>query len=101
MQAPTYRYRLKLSVLLTTIVVILLGAIRFWAHERKLSPKLDKAVAHYNRGNSLLDKGDLDALADKGDLDAAIAEYRKALAIDPNYANAHNNLEAALKRKGH
>lgn len=35
----------------------------------------------------------------QGNLDAAIAEYRKALAIDPAYKVASNNLEFLLKMK--
>ena len=37
---------------------------------------------------------------DKGDLDAAIAEYRKALAIKPELADAHADLGLALYHKG-
>src|SRR5262249_20202353 len=37
---------------------------------------------------------------DKGQVDAAIACYRKAIEIDPRYAEAHCNLGDALKRQG-
>src|SRR5262249_53674769 len=40
------------------------------------------------------------ALKDKGDLDGAIACYRQALRLDPQFALAHTNLGAALKDKG-
>jgi tetratricopeptide (TPR) repeat protein len=36
----------------------------------------------------------------KGMLDEAISEYKKALAINPNYYKAHNNLGVAYARKG-
>ena len=45
------------------------------------------ALAHYNLGR---------VLAGKGQFDDAIAEYRKAIELDPNYADAHNNLGVAL-----
>src|SRR5262249_31391649 len=40
------------------------------------------------------------ALYDKGKLDEAIASYRKAIALDPNYAPAHYHLANALRDKG-
>ena len=39
-------------------------------------------------------------LAEKGQDDAAIAEWKKALAIDPDNARAYNNLGVVLIRKG-
>src|SRR5262249_22184708 len=36
------------------------------------------------------------ALHDKGDVDAAIAAYRKAIAVAPKYAQAHSNLGVLL-----
>jgi predicted O-linked N-acetylglucosamine transferase (SPINDLY family) len=49
------------------------------------------ARAHYNRGN---------ALQTQGDWDAAIDHYRRALLLDPDYAEAHNNLGIALLSRG-
>ena len=49
------------------------------------------ADAHYNLGN---------ALAERGQIDEAIAHYRKALEIKPDFAEAHNNLASALTRRG-
>ena len=82
------------------------------------------AVKHYNLGNALYDKGDLEgaiaeyrtaisqqpnspqvhnnlgnALHDKGDLAGAITEYRTAISQQPNYPLAHNNLGSALREK--
>ena len=39
-------------------------------------------------------------MQDKGDLDAAIKAYKKALQIDGDYAEAHNNSGNALVEKG-
>jgi serine/threonine-protein kinase len=39
-------------------------------------------------------------LANKGNLDEAIAEYRKAIRLQPDYAEAHFNLGNALRDKG-
>ena len=36
----------------------------------------------------------------KGDLDGEIAEYREALRLNPNNADAHNDLGVALEQKG-
>ena len=33
-------------------------------------------------------------------LDDAIVEYKKAIAIDPDYTFAHNNLARAYRQKG-
>jgi tetratricopeptide (TPR) repeat protein len=85
----------------------------------------DASAAHYNLGNALQAKGQLDdaieayrtafaidprdapahnnlglALWAKGQRDDAIAEYRKAIAIDPSFAPAHSNLGSALQAKG-
>ena len=40
------------------------------------------------------------ALAAQGQLDAAIAAYRQAIALNPNYAEAYGNLGNALQAKG-
>ena len=40
------------------------------------------------------------ALAGRGQVDEAIAHYRKALEIKPDYAEAHNNLGIALAGRG-
>ena len=39
-------------------------------------------------------------LADRGQVDEAIAHYQKALEIKPDFAEAHNNLGAALAGRG-
>ena len=48
-------------------------------------------TAHNNLGN---------ALKDQGKLDEAVACYRRALELKPDFAEAHNNLGNALKDQG-
>jgi tetratricopeptide (TPR) repeat protein len=52
------------------------------------------ALAFYSQIN------DAEDLASKGRLDEAIAEWEKALALEPADARAHNNLGVALARQG-
>ena len=40
------------------------------------------------------------ALKDQGKLDEAVACYRRALELKPDYAEAHSNLGNALKDQG-
>ena len=40
------------------------------------------------------------ALAGRGQIEEAIAYYRKALEIEPNFIEAHNNLGIALADRG-
>jgi serine/threonine-protein kinase len=63
-----------------------IGYLRATVARRPLS-----AVAHYNLGT---------ALRDRGHLAGAIAAFRQALALDPKYAHAHNNLGTTLAEKG-
>jgi tetratricopeptide (TPR) repeat protein len=49
------------------------------------------ALAHYNLGN---------ALFDGGQADAAMAEFRRAIAIRPDIAQIHHKLGMALARRG-
>ena len=51
----------------------------------------NRATAHYNLGV---------ALKAKGQQDEAIAEYRKAIQIDPKHVSAQYNLGVALANKG-
>jgi Flp pilus assembly protein TadD len=50
-----------------------------------------RTPTHFNNGF---------ALAAKGDGDGAIAEYREAIRLKPDYADAHNNLGVSLQAKG-
>src|SRR5207247_2641123 len=53
--------------------------------------KKDYAIAHYNLGN---------ALRDKGQLDQAIAEFLKAIRLKDDYAEPHCNIGHVLARQG-
>ena len=94
-----------------------------WTHT--LACTSDNAEAHYNLGNALLKKDEVNeaivhyqtalqiaprsadvhnnlgnALIKKGDVNEAIAQYQKALEINSHYAKAHVNLGGALLKKG-
>ena len=51
----------------------------------------DNARKHYDRGNDY---------HNQGKLDEAIASYQKALAINPDLAEAHSNLGLPTMSKG-
>lgn len=53
--------------------------------------KQNLAIEHYNRANGLLREGKFDEAA---------KEYKKALAFDPKFGRAHNNLAVALFMSG-
>jgi tetratricopeptide (TPR) repeat protein len=57
-------------------------------HVRREAEEVLRNSAHLNLGN---------ALRDKGRLDEAVAEYRKAIALDPNDTRAHSNLGWVLQ----
>ena len=95
-------------------------------YQRALALKPDFAEAHNNLGNALKDQGKPEEqqsttiaaplpssrttprrttisamrLKTRESLDEAIACYRSALALKPNYASARNNLGNALKDQG-
>ena len=56
----------------------------------KQAERLNPAVAHYSLGNALV----------QSRTSEAIAEYKEALRIDPDYAETHNNLGSALLLTG-
>ena len=58
---------------------------------RTLSCTSDNSLAHYDLGMALLDKGAKEQ---------AIAHFRKAIEIKPDYAKARNNLGVALFEEG-
>lgn len=55
------------------------------------APSVGRAEAHYNLAN---------ALRDQGRLDEAVASYRQALSLEPDYVEAHNNLGTVLQSLG-
>ena len=57
-------------------------------------------IAYKNRGNSFLRKfgeGIKNNVYDKGLVDQAIADFKRALKIDPNYTDAYHDLQLAYK----
>jgi tetratricopeptide (TPR) repeat protein len=65
------------------------AAIRFYSAALAIRPS--SAYAHYNLGN---------ALSDKGQIDEAIAEYRTAIYLNPKKAEYYNKLGNAYYRNG-
>lgn len=57
-----------------------------------------KAKADYNLGNALLARGTKQGPAGKADLGAAVRAYRRAVAADPQDADARTNLQLAASR---
>lgn len=79
----------------------------FAFHWRFAPPRLDEALAAYDAALALDDFADARDAADahhqrgeiygrQGDVQSAIAEYRQAIALDPDHAWAHLRLGAAL-----
>src|SRR5208282_4923174 len=82
-------------------LLIILGMAswrRTWAYESQETLWSDTLV---NNPNSWVGHNDLGfAFSKEGELAEAIAEYQKALDINPYYTDAHNNLGNALLRNG-
>ncbi len=67
---------------------------------------IDRVIQGYDRVISLEPSADAyngrgAAYADKNDFDHAIADYKQALALDPNLSYVHNNLGLAYNNKQH
>ena len=85
------RSRFLVILILIALVLFVGVIIRFGSGSKvTLAPRED-ASAYYNRGN---------AKDDKGDLDGAIADYNRAIELDPKLAIAYNNRGNAEKAKG-
>ena len=85
------RSRFLVILILIALVLFVGVIIRFGSGSKvTLAPRED-AIAYYNRGN---------AKDDKGDLDGAIADYNRAIELDPKLAIAYNNRGNAEKAKG-
>ena len=72
-------------------VAALAGSLWWLSAVGFASTQSPTAGDHFLRGN---------ALDGKGDVDGAIAEYREALRLKPDFAEAHYNLGIALNHKG-
>ncbi len=82
------RRKLTLASAVAVFGAILLGNL--WFGNRRGQQTAD-AVAHINLGI---------ALGNQGKLEEAIAAYREAIRLKPDYADAHNNLGIALGKQG-
>jgi len=92
------RTLLAVSVPLLLIVLALCTwqQARLWRNsiylfEHTIDVTTNNYVAHYTLGN---------ALARRGNLAGALANYKEALRIKPDYAEAHNNLGNSLALQG-
>jgi tetratricopeptide (TPR) repeat protein len=75
--------------ILATVAVV--GSAAVVSNWPLLPPEMNRAVTEHNLGA---------ALQSDGRLDEALAHYRRATALQPDYAPAYNNMAAALRRKG-
>jgi tetratricopeptide (TPR) repeat protein len=98
MKSPEVALHGDLPDIIVPTVGISLDAVATTIHtlfhitrSRNLSGELKRASPHNNLG-LILDQ--------QGKTDEAIAEYRKAIELDPKYAAAQNNLAAILRRQG-
>jgi tetratricopeptide (TPR) repeat protein len=78
------------ALTLLTLLCFALGS-QLWASVAKKKDDDSPAHAHYNRSVDLLKEGDLQG---------AQKELEEALALDEDFAEAHNNLGYALRRQG-
>ena len=76
---------------LRLVALALLVVATAWAGPQSRQGGTGDAKAHLDRGN---------ALYSKGNLVAAIAEYREAIRLKPDYAQAHYSLGDLLGGKG-
>ena len=88
----------------TAVIVSLILLFSYWTYERTfvwrgpVSLWLDAAKKSPHKTRPLFKLGDF--YVKKGWLDEAIAKYEQVLNINPNYAEAHNNLGVAYYKKG-
>ena len=99
--AVSWRYRFRVCGAAAALAVLVLMGLAWrqtsywrdsetlWTHTLACTAR--NFLAHYNLGV---------ALAERGQVDAAIAHYQKALEIKPDYAEARNNLDLALRMRG-
>ncbi len=97
---PWRHRKLVLGALMAIVLAILTACtsiqISYWRNNESLwthalACTSDNFIGHNNLGNALLQKGKVDD---------AIAHFKKAMEIQPDYAGAYNNLGSALCQKG-
>jgi len=91
LKAVVARRRRKAITALWVFIAVSVGMIAIWFLEERPSPRLDKAIAYYNRGN---------AASRQGDYNSAVGEYEQAISERPKYAEAYNNMAFALHQNG-
>ncbi len=98
---PPWRHRkLMLGVLMAIVLAILTACtsiqMSYWRNSESLwthalACTSDNFIGHNNLGNALLQNGKVDD---------AIAHFKKAMEIQPDYAGAYDNLGIAFCQKG-
>ncbi len=84
------------ALLLACLMVCAWRQAGYWQNSETLWIRTLACTAQNPRAHNFLGT----ALAGRGEAVAAIAQYRKALEIQPDYVKAHNNLGAALAARG-
>ena len=77
----------------------LLGVIAHQGGQHKLAVELIRQVQQNGQNADYFSTLDV-AVYDQGKLDEAVAAYRQAILIKPDYADAHSNLGNALREQG-
>ncbi len=90
--ADSARCRRKLTAVLAAFTAAMLGATIVWSHVKGRYQIHAEANDHWRIGFDLAEA--------KRDYDGGIAEYRKAIALDPDNSVAHFWLGYALAREG-
>ncbi len=84
-----------------TVVLAILGGLTWVQCEQYVDIEtLWRATVARNPSSWMAHDNLANVLGQKGKVVAAIAEYRKALELQPDYAEAHNDLGNALKDQG-
>ena len=78
----------------------LLGVIAYQVKRHDLAVKLISQAIKRNDHNPIYFSNLGNALKEQGKLDEAIAAYRQAIRVKPDFADAHSNLGLALQEQG-
>jgi tetratricopeptide (TPR) repeat protein len=82
------RRKREMTAVLAGFTAAMLGMTVLWSHMKGLYLAHSSSNTHYNLGF---------ALAQRDNYDGAIAEYRKAIALEPDDADARYNLDRLLR----